>query len=409
MTTTRFRNSGHNEDDELDSRVRSSYRKENRRGRSYWTDLINPVKQSYRRRTSGFSAALIVNLSAILLCLIFAGAWITDFKFNDGRLFAQIRNDFVSTVNTVSNRVKEKDFNGVDPLGSDVSKRNIGALSVEADFTPDSGNELATFVAREGTSQRGRIDVYNNAGGIVGTIDIDDVVNMYCADVTVPDFSSPKRNLLIVETEYDESVGAYTKTRVSTVYLYDGNNFISVWSGPVEVESSWNLKWNKDGRSSKASMEEDWAKLSEENSISFSYQTGGDKSAIPVMKVNSHQEYQRYDPECEDYVVEKFRDVQKLYVWDEELNLFICSRNFILKDGAVASEFPSMAEKSFNVSKGTEVIVLEAERNCSEALLWDGPFMLKVQLPNGKRCFIMEDFVVTSTSSIRVSEGDQMV
>ena len=45
MTTTRFRNSGQNEDDELDSRVRSSYRKENRRGRSYWTDLINPVKQ----------------------------------------------------------------------------------------------------------------------------------------------------------------------------------------------------------------------------------------------------------------------------------------------------------------------------------------------------------------------------
>ena len=123
---------------------------------------------------------------------------------------------------------------------------------MEADFTPDSGNELATFVAREDTSQRGRIDVYNNAGGIVGTIDIDDVVNMYCADVTVPDFSSPKRNLLIVETEYDENVGAYTKTRVSTVYLYDGNNFISVWSGPVEVESSWNLKWNKDGRSSES-------------------------------------------------------------------------------------------------------------------------------------------------------------
>lgn len=140
-------------------------------------------------------------------------------------------------------------------------------------------------------------------------------------------------------------MGAYTNPGLSTVYLYDGNNFISVWSGPVEVESSWNLKWNKDGRSSKASMEEDWAKLSEENSISFSYQTGGDKSAIPVMKVNSHQEYQRYDPECEDYVVEKFRDVQKLYVWDEELNLFICSRNFILKDGAVASEFPSMGRK----------------------------------------------------------------
>jgi len=58
-------------------------------------------------------------------------------------------------------------------------------------------------------------------------------------------------------------------------------------------------------------------------------------------------------------------------------------------------EYPG-ADDGLRIDPGTDVAILESERKCVEGLVFGPPFLLRVKLPNGKRCFVSEDSVLTS-------------
>jgi len=383
VTTTRFRNFKHVEYNKNDSKNCLSYVKDIPKRYPYWIDLINPVKQSCSKKHE-VSSCLIVNLSAILLCLILTGTVITDFKFNEGKLYSGIKKSFTNNVNVNSNILDKK--NGIVIVEPD--DENIMSLSVEADLTQDAGNELATLVLEENE----RIEIYNSFDELIDTIYIDNVVNLHAVDTLKNEGHFFNTNLLMVESEYDESIGAYTKTKVCSLYACDDNRFIKIWSGPIEIESSWNLKWNekKEGEYN-FSQEDGWVKLSEKNTISFLNNNYSQLTTASIM-VNSYQKYEMYDYITQDYIEKASRNIKKTYVWDDEEKIFINSKKTISEDEVIAYENPA-GYGCFNIPKGTEVIILEKERDCSEALIWDGPFMFKIQLPDGKRCFIEEKYI----------------
>ena len=135
-------------------------------------------------------------------------------------------------------------------------------LSLDIDLTADPGSEVVS--SRWTSSQDGVIELYARdgsltaAGGRTGyclldRVEAGPVVELSCATLLQQpgDGSSAVQlgrpmwgTLLVAAAEYDQSVGAMSKSRVTTAYAWDGRNLVEVWSATTRSEAVWNPAWD---------------------------------------------------------------------------------------------------------------------------------------------------------------------
>ncbi len=315
-------------------------------------------------------------------------------------------------------------------------------LSVDIDITRDPGSEVAS--SRWTSSQDGVIELYARdeasagSGGRSGyrmldRVEAGPVVELSCATLSQqPEAGSSAAQLerpmwgtlLVAAAEYDQSVGAMSKSKVTTAYAWNGRNLVEVWSATTRSEAVWNLAWDApketeagrahagsgSGSSSGPGLgagagtgagagSADWMRLTSLSKVDFvaSSQAG----SRPSIVLRSSHKHESYDENIDVFTTIKSREVVQTYYWSDKWSAFILSEAIVGHSGASGMEYPGAVSR-FSIPAGTALAVLESERQCAEGLVFDPPHLLRVKMPDGRRCFVDDGSVVPTPSRAMV-------
>lgn len=295
-------------------------------------------------------------------------------------------------------------------------------LSVDIDITRDPGPEVAS--SRWTSSQDGVIELYARdeasagSGGrsgyrLLDRVETGPVVELSCATLSQqseagPSAAQPEKpmwgTLLVVVAEYDQSAGAMSKSKVTTAHAWNGRNLVEVWSATTRSEAVWNPAWDapKDTESGSAhagSGSADWMRLTSLSKVDFvaSSQAG----SRPSIVLRSSHKYESYNENTDVFTTIKSREVVQTYYWSDRWSAFILSEAMVGQSGASGMEYPGAVSR-FNIPAGTVLAVLESERQCAEGLVFDPPHLLRVKMPDGRRCFVDDGSVVPTPSRAMV-------
>jgi len=295
-------------------------------------------------------------------------------------------------------------------------------LSVDIDITRDPGPEVAS--SRWTSSQDGVIELYARdeasagSGGrsgyrLLDRVETGPVVELSCATLSQQSeagssAAQPEKpmwgTLLVVVAEYDQSAGAMSKSKVTTAHTWNGRNLVEVWSATTRSEAVWNPAWDapKDAETGGAhagSGSADWMRLTSLSKVDFvaSSQAG----SRPSIVLRSSHKYESYNENTDVFTTIKSREVVQTYYWSDRWSAFILSEAIVGQSGASGMEYPGAVSR-FNIPAGTVLAVLESERQCAEGLVFDPPHLLRVKMPDGRRCFVDDGSVVPTPSRAMV-------
>lgn len=336
------------------------------------------------------------------------------------------------------------------PTGSSPSAPVGPVLSLDIDITNDPGEEVATshwtspvegYLELHGKAQTGGQGGYK----LLARVDVGPVVGLEkivldCGYESSPSQEShrtsdskPERaseserttsdsmcaTLILAQANYDQSVGAMSKTTVSTAYAWNGRTLVEVWSATTFSEAVWNLSWGAVGNVKANSWRwgvareralrdftssggipataakgfdlgpGNWVRLASSSTVQFS---GG---PVPSVVMESLHEYHSYSEKDDAFKLISSRKVTQTFCWSDRWKTFVLGEGTIGREGAIGMEYPG-ADDGLRIDPGTDVAILESERKCVEGLVFGPPFLLRVKLPNGRRCFVSEDSVLTS-------------
>lgn len=294
-------------------------------------------------------------------------------------------------------------------------------LSLDIDITADPGCEVAA--SRWTSSLEGVIELYARDGvssksyHLLDCVQAGPVVEMSQVVLTAavpmgaigegtdsPGVGRSDRPiwgvLLAAVAEYDQSVGAMSKSKVTTAYAWDGRKLIEVWSATTQSETVWNLDWVQPeepaalGRGADAGAGK-WVRLVGVAKAEF---LDGPK---PRIVLRSAQKHESYDEKNDVFTTIKSREVAQTFYWSDRWRAFILCEATVGPSGAAGMEYPGAAG-GVNIPAGTDLAVLEAEGQCVEGLVFDPPYLLRVRLPDGTRCFVGERSVLPTPSRAMV-------
>ncbi|MEA4883618.1 MAG: hypothetical protein VB144_08185 [Clostridia bacterium] len=329
-------------------------------------------------------------------------------------------------------------------------------LSIDIDMTSDPGDELVT--SRKISSSEGSIELYAASdGGGRGTeaqasknavnspssmaqmgkggyrrlaqVDAGPVVEMAPVILAAPGSDGAARpvwgSLILAHAEYDQTMGAMSKSRVSTAYAWNGVNLAEVWSAATASESVWNTSWGQPSADAMSSWA--WRRVRGETPLAQpgaaigASGSGGDgkadssarlgpgnwvrlagscrvefvKGSVPVVVLRSFQEYQSYSEKTDSFSTIRSRNVTAAYCWSDRWGSFIRSEGSIGSAGTTGMDYPG-AGGGFRIPPGAEAAILELERECPEGLAFPAPYLARIKLRDGRRCFVREDDILAS-------------
>lgn len=305
------------------------------------------------------------------------------------------------------------------PMGAAVPTASSGQvgpmLSLDIDITADPGCEVAS--SRWTSSQEGVIELYardessSKSGGyrLLDRVQAGPVVELSqvalapSAEAGLPGAQPDKPIwgvLLVAAAEYDQSVGALSRSTVTTAYAWDGRKLVEVWSATTQSEAVWNLGWGQLGETAVIGRGArlgagDWVRLTGVSKVEFS------AGPRPSIMLRSSQKHESYDENNDAFTTIKSREVAQTYYWSDRWSAFILSEAIVGRDGATGMEYPRAAG-GFSIAAGTDLAVLEAEGQCVEGLVFSPPHLLRVKLPDGRRCFVGEGSVLPMPSRAMV-------
>ncbi|MBP7892142.1 MAG: hypothetical protein KA063_01210 [Firmicutes bacterium] len=309
-------------------------------------------------------------------------------------------------------------------------------LSLDIDLTADPGPEVVS--SRWTSSQDGVIELYARNGSSAGAggqagyrlldrVEAGPVVELSCATLLrQPEGGSSAvqsgmpvwGTLLVVAAEYDQRVGAMSKSRVTTAYAWDGRRLAEVWSATTCSEAVWNLAWDAPKETGAGGAHAgsgvgpgsevgagagagsaDWMRLTSLSKVDFvaSSQAG----SRPSIVLRSSHKYESYNEDTDVFTTIKSREVVQTYYWNDKWSAFILSEATVGQSGASGMEYPGAVSR-FNIAAGTVLAVLESESQCAEGLVFGPPHLLKVKTPDGRRCFVDDGSVVPTPSRAMV-------
>lgn len=289
-------------------------------------------------------------------------------------------------------------------------------LSLDIDMTADPGLEVAS--SQWTSLQDGVIELYARDGASEGAsgragyrlldrVEAGPVVELSCATLAQQAEASssavhPGRpvwgTLLVAAAEYDQSVGALSKSTVTTAYAWDGRNLVEVWSATTRSEAVWNLAWDAPEEVEAGGAHAgagDWIRLTSLSKVDF---IAGSR---PSITLRSSQRHESYDENKDVFTTIKSREVVQTYYWSDRWGAFILSEATVGQGGATGMEHPGTVGR-FSIPAGTALAVLESEGQCAEGLVFDPPHLLKVKMPDGRRCFVDGGSVVPTPSRAMV-------
>ncbi len=286
-------------------------------------------------------------------------------------------------------------------------------LSLDIDMTSDPGPEVAG--SRWTSSQEGVIELYARddssagAGGRAGyrlldQVEAGPVVELSCATLwqqpgggsaAVQSGRPVWGTLLVAAAEYDQSVGAMSRSQVTTAYAWDGHSLVEVWSATTYSEAVWNLAWDAPKEVETGAGAEDWIRLTSLSRLDF---VAGSR---PSIVLRSSQKHESYNENTDVFTTVKSREVVQTYYWSDRWSAFILSEATVGQGGATGMEHPGAVSR-FSIPAGTVLAVLESESQCAEGLVLDPPHLLRVKMPDGRRCFVDDGSVVPTPSRAMV-------
>ena len=301
-------------------------------------------------------------------------------------------------------------------------------LSVDIDITQDPGPEVAS--SRWTSSQDGVIELYARdeasvpSGGrsgyrLLDRVEAGPVVELSCMTLSKQSEagSSAAQNgravwgtLLVAAAEYDQSVGAMSKSTVTTAYAWDGRNLVEVWSATTRSEAVWNPAWdvpNDTGvggaQADAGAGSGDWIRLTSLSKVDFiaGPQAGPQAGPRPSIVLRSSHKHESYDEDADVFTTIKSREVVQTYYWSDKWKAFILSEATVGQGGATGMEHPGAVSR-FSIPAGTVVAVLESESQCAEGLVFGPPHLLRVKMPDGRRCFVDDGSVMPTPSRAMV-------
>lgn len=342
-----------------------------------------------------------VNLVLVLVMIILSGTIILDLRVNDGKAMAGLFNKAKSVFNEKVLKVGSSRAN---------EKQDV-ILSCEVDFTPFEGVELISY-ATSSDKAKGQLIVSkvfeDGTSQTISSIEASDITKIYAPGAKIKISDGSEREIVITEASYDQNLGALTKVKSALGYIYLENQIKKVWSSVVRFEAAWNTSWDEhtivrfplEERISQVSATKDtlqaengdWYRLVEDNDITIVPKKNKDQIEY-IISVASIQKHQKYDAANDKFVDIANRTLVKTFVWDEKWNSFIVGKAKTNTEKVVLSEYPSPGGQLWEIEKDTELVILENEKDCVEALVIKGPYMVKVMLKDGRVGFIREDFI----------------
>ncbi len=291
-------------------------------------------------------------------------------------------------------------------------------LSLDIDITGDPGPEVAS--SRWTSSQDGVIELYARDDASIGSggrtgyrlldrVEAGPVVELSQASLARRSGASSSAaqvdqsvwgTLLVAVAEYDQSLGAMAKSQVTTAYAWLGRRLVEVWSATTRSEAVWNSAWDaprelKPGADDAAGGE--WARLTSLSAVQFV------AGAQPSIVLRSSQKHESYSEAKDVFTTIRSRDVVQTYYWSDRWGAFVLSETTVGRDGAIAMAYPrATAAGQFGIPAGTALAVLESQSQCAEGLVFGPPHLLRVKLPDGRRCFVDEGSVVPTPSRAMV-------
>jgi hypothetical protein len=339
--------------------------------------------------------------------------------------------------------------------GSDSTGSGGPVLSIDVDITDDPGDEIAT--SHWTSPLEGYIELHGKAaagarGGykLLARVDSGPVVelekivldwdlrslpsgengrtpsngpNLRAESGQTGETAPMWATLILAQANYDQSAGAMSKTTVSTAYAWNGRTLVEVWSATTCSEAVWNLSWG----SVEGVMANSWRwGLTRERALRDFAGLGGDVRAtaaggakgldlgpgnwvrlasfssvefvsgpVPSVVMKSLHEYHSYSEKDDAFKLMNSRQVAQTFCWSDRWNAFVLGEGTVGREGAIGMEFPGASDGTM-IHPGTDLAILESERKCVEGLVFGPPFLLRVKLPDGSRCFVNEEAVLTS-------------
>lgn len=345
----------------------------------------------------------------------------------------------------------------IPATGSDSTGASGPVLSIDVDITDDPGDEIATSHwtsplegylelhgkmttgARGGYKLLARVDSgpVVELGKVVLDLDLKPSTGGQNGRPPAESSNSPAESgqtgeaapmwgtLILAQANYDQSAGAMSKTTVSTAYAWNGRTLVEVWSATTCSEAVWNLSWG----SVESVMANSWRwGLSRERALRDFVGPGGDVRAtaaggggakgldlgpgnwvrlassssvefvsgpVPSVVMKSLHQYHSYSEKDDAFKLMSSREVAQTFCWSDRWNAFVLGEGTVGREGAIGMQFPG-ASDGMTIHPGTDLAILESERKCVEGLVFGPPFLLRVKLPDGSRCFVNEEAVLTS-------------
>jgi len=395
-----------------------------RRGRKY--AQVRRVRPRYRSLPRAVSAGLLFSLCAMVLAV--NAAW---WKMERGYPMGMSLFDTLPWPGRASAGASAGAEGGVTAPTAGDGKGGL-MLSVDIDITRDPGPEVVS--SRWTSSQDGVVELYARdeasagSGGrsgyrLLDRVETGPVVELSCATLSQQaeagsSAAQPERpmwgTLLVVAAEYDQSAGAMSKSKVTTAYAWNGRNLVEVWSATTRSEAVWNLAWDapketavggahagagiypgSDAGAGAGAGSADWMRLTSLSKVDFvaAPQIG----SRPCIVLRSSHKYESYSENTDVFTTVKSREVVQTYYWSDRWSAFILSEAIVGQNGASGMEYPGAANR-LNIPAGTVLAVLESERQCAEGLVFDPPHLLRVKMPDGRRCFVDDGSVVPTSS-----------
>lgn len=279
-----------------------------------------------------------------------------------------------------------------------------GGEVTNLDLDIDGDGTLEAAVAVAETGGKGRVELYKRGSSgsyqLLATVNSGPVTEMEL--VVVKDGSREMwSRLLVTRSDYDQSVGAMTRASVVTAYAWDAAaaNLVQVWQATARSESVFDSSDQiaRDAmQPAAAKAARGWVRLASASAYKFAAGAGSAQATAAQIQVSSAQEAHSYIEADDAFAPLSKRTVNQVFTWSSKWKCFILEEAEVGRSGAVTYAYPG-APAGPSLSPGAKLAVLEQERKCVEGLVFRPPYMARVLLSDGTRCFVREDALLAES------------
>lgn len=187
---------------------------------------------------------------------------------------------------------------------------------VEGNLTENDGQDIAVVVDYGPTTSL--VGIYSPKGGSYEFVnDLGQFYNV--ADLQVKKLGNEPREILLIDEDVDQRLGALEQTQFRRGYRWNGSNFDMVLSVPKDLTSTWNQLWETEG----AGGQPIWNRVSQEVEELFS----PDGKTVNYIRRQTYAEAEGHPaqsvPQNEDFRTIAERVVEETYNWSDEWNGYI--------------------------------------------------------------------------------------